>query len=162
MTDRNITKDRVFSLNQGRGPGLHGDKSNGFFEDLRFLAETCSLVGAQGYDTFSELCIFHGTGKQDEEEMVACKGRYISHCPSSQGRQRRQRNIFLYPPVTEGPLHAPEAFRMPTGWVLPTEEAMKHFSTIKGQLQAEISEGSVYPASFRAWIIEVAIPCYFG
>ncbi|CAE8677791.1 unnamed protein product [Polarella glacialis] len=138
-----------------------GIKSNKFFEDHRFLAETCTLVGAQGYATFSECCIFHEKGKQNEEEMVAWKGRYISQCPSSLGRQGRQKNIFLYPPVHEGPLHAPEAFRVPTGWDWPTEEATKHFTANIGQLQDEISEGSVCPASFRAWMLEVAIPCYF-
>jgi hypothetical protein len=126
MTDCCNTSDCVFSSKEGRGAGLHGDRSNPFFEDRRFLVESCNMVGVHGYATFSQFCPFHDRGLQDTEEMVACKGPFFQTCPSTQGGQRRPTNIFLYPGVHAGPIHAPEEFNVPKGWEWPANEAKEH------------------------------------
>ncbi|CAE8630263.1 unnamed protein product [Polarella glacialis] len=162
MSNGCVTKDCVFFFNQGRGVGLHGDKSNQFFEDHCFLVESCNMLEANGYASFSDFCLFHDKGRQDQEEMVACKGHFFTQCPSTLGRQKRPRNIFLYPPIHEGPVHAPEEFHVPKGWEWPTQEAKDHLASDIALSQEDVTLGSVYPAPLRAWLIEVAIPCYFG
>ncbi|CAE8604207.1 unnamed protein product [Polarella glacialis] len=128
----------------------------------RFLVESCNMLGAQGYATFSDYASFHGRGLQDSEEMRACKGPFFQTCPSTQGGQRRPTNIFLYPGVHAGPIHPTEEFGAPKGWEWPTNEAKEHLSKNSVLSLEELTHGSIYPVALRPWIIEVGIPCYFG
>jgi hypothetical protein len=162
MTDGCTCDDSTYAYKQGKGPGLHGPRSLMFFSDHRFLADTCAIVGPQGYASFSEFTTFHEGAKQDEEEMVACKGPFFVHDACTQGRQRRARTLFLYPPTKDPPLHPTQPFATPAGWEWPMPEAISLFYNKRSQLRQEITASGVAPASLRTWIVEVGIPCFFG